>query len=176
MAYVSGSPAVVIVTLISWASVSATVVPGCANSNFQRSVEEHGDGCQSQLHPYHRKRQKEQVTTTQERRPTGICPGTPSLQHLHLWAASHHLQKVCICWRPSNHACWWRLLAGSGRGADRGHGNRRRIPPDLEAKAHHYKTQCQEFSISTTRKLNVSWKSTATTKPCPSAPSPNTSE
>ena len=23
-------------------------------------------------------------------------------------------QKVCICWRPSNHACWW-LLAGSGK-------------------------------------------------------------
>ena len=34
-------------------------------------------------------------------------------QHLHLWPANHCLQKVCICWRPSNHACWWRL-AGSG--------------------------------------------------------------
>ena len=38
-----------------------------------------------------------QVTTPQERRPTGICPGTPSIQHLHLWLASHHFQKVCIC-------------------------------------------------------------------------------
>jgi len=27
---------------------------------------------------------EEQVTTPQERRPTGICLGTPSLQHLHL--------------------------------------------------------------------------------------------
>jgi len=53
----------------------------------------------------------------QERHPTGICHGVPSLQHLHLWPANHRLQKVCICWRPSNHACWWRL-AGSGRRAD----------------------------------------------------------
>jgi len=29
----------------------------------------------SQLYPYHRKQQKKQVTTPQERRPTGICPG-----------------------------------------------------------------------------------------------------
>ena len=27
---------------------------------------------------------KEQVTTPQEWRPTGICPGSPSVQHLHL--------------------------------------------------------------------------------------------
>jgi len=47
---------------------------------------------------------------------TGICPGAPTVQHLHLWPANHRLQKVCICWRSSNHACWWRL-AGSGRGA-----------------------------------------------------------
>jgi len=53
--------------------------------------------------------------TPQERRPTGSCPGTPSLQHLHRWLAKHRLQKVCISWRPSNHACWWRP-AGSGRG------------------------------------------------------------
>ena len=46
----------------------------------------------------------------------------PFLQHLHLWPANHRLQKVCICWRSSNHACWWRL-AGSGMGADQGHGN-----------------------------------------------------
>jgi len=50
--------------------------------------------------------------TPQERRPTGICPGTPSLQHL--WPANHYLQKVCMCWRSSNHAWWWRL-ASSGR-------------------------------------------------------------
>jgi len=30
------------------------------------------------------------------------------------WLASHRLQKACISWRSSNHACWWRL-AGSGR-------------------------------------------------------------
>jgi len=35
---------------------------------------------------------------------------------------------------PSNHACWWRLT-NSGRGAEPRHGNRRWIPPDLEAKA-----------------------------------------
>jgi len=29
--------------------------------------------------------------------------------------------------------------AGSGRDADQGHGNRKWIPPDLEAKAQHYK-------------------------------------
>jgi len=45
---------------------------------------DHGDGWQSQLYPHHRKQQK-QATTPQERRPTGICPGAPSLQHLHLW-------------------------------------------------------------------------------------------
>ena len=99
---------------------------------------DHGDGSQSQLYPYHRKRQKEQVTTPQERCPTGICPGAPSLQHLHLWPANHRFQKVCICWRSSNHACWWRL-AGSGWGANQGHGNARWMPPDLEAKAQHYK-------------------------------------
>jgi len=49
------------------------------------------------------KRQKKQVTTPQERRPKGICPGTSSL-HLYLWLANHRFQKVCICWRSSNHA------------------------------------------------------------------------
>ena len=42
---------------------------------------DHGDGWQSQLHPHYWKWQKKQVTTPQERRPTGICPGAPSLQH-----------------------------------------------------------------------------------------------
>jgi len=78
-------------------------------------------------------------------------------------------------WRPCNHACWWRL-AGSRRGDEQGHGNARWIPPDLEAKAQHYKKRCRQSSISTTRKLNVSWKSTSTMKHCPSAPNPNTSE
>jgi len=73
-----------------------------------------------------------------KRRPTGICPGTPSLQHLHLWPANHSLQKICICWRSSNHTLWWKL-AGSGRGAEQGHGNCSWITPDLEAKALHYK-------------------------------------
>jgi len=27
---------------------------------------------------------KEQVTTPQEQRPSGICPGAPTVQHLHL--------------------------------------------------------------------------------------------
>ena len=80
---------------------------------------DHGDGWQSQLCPYHRKWPKEQVTTPQERRPTGICHDAPTVQHLHLRPANHHLHKVCICWRPSNHACWWRL-AGGGRGAEQG--------------------------------------------------------
>ena len=39
---------------------------------------------------------KEQVTTPQEWRPTGICPGAPTVQHLHLRPANHHLQKVWI--------------------------------------------------------------------------------
>ena len=76
--------------------------------------------------------------TPRNRRPTGIRPGTPSLQHLHHWSANHRIQEVCICWRSSNHACWWRL-AGIGRGAEQGNGNRRWIPPHLEAKAQHYK-------------------------------------
>ena len=76
--------------------------------------------------------------TPVERSPTGIDPGAPSLQHLHPWPANHRLQKVCICRRCSNYACWWRL-AGTGRGADQGHGNHRWIPPDLEAKAQHHK-------------------------------------
>ena len=42
-----------------------------------------------------------------------------------------------ICWRPSNHACWWRL-AGSGRGAEQGYGNARWKSTDLEAKAQHH--------------------------------------
>jgi len=33
-----------------------------------------------------------------------------------------HICTPLICWQPSNHACWSRL-AGSGRGADQGHGN-----------------------------------------------------
>ena len=38
----------------------------------------------------------------------------PSLHHLRLWPDNHRLQKVCIHRRPSNHACWWRLIY-SGR-------------------------------------------------------------
>ena len=57
----------------------------------------------SQLQSHNRKRQTEQVTTPQEWRPTGIRHGTSSLQHQHLWHANHHLKKVCICWRSSNH-------------------------------------------------------------------------
>jgi len=77
---------------------------------------------------------------------TSSCPTYGRSQHLRetvslalsgqrsfLWPSGAWGQKVCICWRPSNHACWWRLV-GSGRGADQGHGNRRWIPPDLEAK------------------------------------------
>ena len=98
----------------------------------------HGDGWQSQVYPYHQIRQSKQVTMPQEWSPTGICPDTPSLEHLHLWPAKHHLWKVCTCWRPSNHACWWRL-EDIRRGAEQGHGNRRWIPLDLESKAQHYK-------------------------------------
>jgi len=58
---------------------------------------DHEDGWQLQLYPYHRKWSKEQVTTPQEQRPTLICPGAPSVQHLHPRPASLHLQKVCIC-------------------------------------------------------------------------------
>ena len=115
------------------------------------------------------------VTPPQERRPAGICPDSPSLQHLHHWPANHRLQKVCMCRRSSNHACWWRL-AGSGKGVDQGHGNCRWIPPDLEAKAQHYKNGVGSLPSLTTRKLNVSLKANTTTQPCPSAPSPHTSE
>jgi len=41
-------------------------------------------GWQPQIHTHHGKWQKEKVTTSPQRRPTGICPGAPSLQHLHL--------------------------------------------------------------------------------------------
>ena len=39
----------------------------------------------------------------------------PYYSKLHLRPANHHLQKVCVWWRPSNHAYWWGL-AGSGKG------------------------------------------------------------
>jgi len=52
----------------------------------------------------------------QERRPIGIRLGTPLLQYLHLLPAKFRLQKVCIRWWSSNHACQCRLV-GSGRGA-----------------------------------------------------------
>jgi len=48
--------------------------------------------------------------------------GTPSFQHLHLWLANHHLQKIWIRRRPTNHACWWRL-ASSGGSAQQRHGD-----------------------------------------------------
>jgi len=73
-----------------------------------------------------------------ERRLAKIRPA-PSLQHLHLWPAKHRLQKVCIAEDLAIiHACWWRL-SGSGRSAQQRHGNRKWTPPDLEAKAQHYK-------------------------------------
>jgi len=106
----------------------------------------------------------------QQRSPTGICPGA-----LHLWTANHHLQKVCICWRPTKHACWWRL-SGSWRGAEQGHDNTRWKPPDLEAKAQQHENGVGSLPSQQQVGPNVSWKSTATTKPCPSAPSPNTLE
>ena len=84
-------------------------------------------------------RQTEQVTKPQEQRTTEIHPGTPSLQHLHLWPADYRLQKVCICWRPSNNACWWRL-GGSGSGVEQGYYNCRWIPLDLKDKAQRYGT------------------------------------
>jgi len=43
-----------------------------------------------------------------------------------------------MCWRSTNHAYWCRL-AGNGRGVEQGYCNCRWIPPDLEAKAQHYK-------------------------------------
>jgi len=58
---------------------------------------------------------------------------------------NHRLQKVCICWWPSNRACWWRL-ANNGRGAEQRHGNRRWLQPDLEVKAQHYKTSVGSLS------------------------------
>jgi len=61
-----------------------------------------------------------------------------------LFGAKHRLQKVCICWLPRNHACWWRL-GGSGRGAGQRHGNHRWILPDLEAEAQHYKNGVGSF-------------------------------
>ena len=91
--------------------------------------------------------------------------------------SNFRLQKVCVCWRPNNHACWWRL-AGSRRDSEQKYGNRKWIPADLEAKAQHYKNSVgtRKSSTSTTRKLNVSWKSTRTTKSCPFSPSLNTPE
>jgi len=84
--------------------------------------------------------------------PTGIRHGTPSLQRSHLWPANHRLQKACICWRKyaypdDNYACWWRL-AGSGRVAKLGHGNRRWIHPDLEIKHSTTKTVSAIFHLN----------------------------
>ena len=81
---------------------------------------------------------------------------------------------ICIRQWPSNHACWWRLT-NSGRGTKKRHGNCRWIPPEAQVKLSTTKAVLAVFT-STTRKVNVSWKSTKTTKPCPSVPSPHTSE
>ena len=53
----------------------------------------------------------------QEWHPSGICPGTPSIQHQHLWFANRRLQKVCLRQPPSiiMHADW--RLANNRRGA-----------------------------------------------------------
>ena len=99
-----------------------------------------------------------------EGRPTRICPGTPSLQHLHLLPANHRLQKVYIRWRCSNHACWWRL-AGSGRGTEQRHGNRLYTSRPGSWSSELQK-RCPQCYTSTTRKLNVSQMSTTTMKLC----------
>ena len=102
--------------------------------------------------PWHRQRQTKQVTTPQTRRPHRDTSWHPSLQRSHLWSANHRLQKVCICWRKyaypdDNYACWWRL-AGSGRGAELGYGNRRWIHPDLETKHSTTKTVSAVFHLN----------------------------
>ena len=38
----------------------------------------------------------------------------PLLFNIYTWLANHRLQEVCICWRPSNHVCWWRLASSGG--------------------------------------------------------------
>ena len=61
--------------------------------------------------------------------------------------ANHRLQKVCLCWRCSNHACWWRL-AGNGRGADQGHGNSKLIPQTWKLKLSTAKTMSAAFHLN----------------------------
>jgi len=56
-------------------------------------------------------------------------------------------QKVCTCWWPGNHACWWNL-AGSGRGAEQGHGNARWIPPTWKLKLSTTKSVSTAFHLN----------------------------
>jgi len=115
----------------------------------------------------------------QEWRPgsTGICPGTPSLQHLHLWLDKHHLKNVYLNQRPNNHhhACWWRLT-NSRKGAKAIVGKYLQTWKLKLTTTEAVLAVFRLSSISTTRKLNVSWKSTTTKKPCSSGPSTYTSE
>ena len=88
----------------------------------------------SQIHTYHRKWPKDQVTTPQERRPTGMCPGVPTGS-----------TSTSTCQPPSpesmhmlttSQSCM--LMEVGGRGAEQGHGNAMWIPPDLETIPQHH--------------------------------------
>ena len=119
------------------------------------------------------------VETPKERQPTGICPGTPSFKHLHLWPANYRLQKVgyaCTNDLAIMHADgdWQTVEEVQSKG--------------MATVGEHFETWKLNLStvlqkqcwLSSPQQLGryiwASWKSTTATKPCPSSPSPDTSE
>jgi len=116
--------------------------------------------------PYHRQRQTEQVTTPQERRPTEIRPGNPSLQHLHLWPAKRRLKKVCTRLRLS-----WQAVEGV-------------LNKDMSTVGEYIQTW--KLKLGTTKTVSTVFhlhnkeakrelKTNHNNETCPSAPNPNTS-
>jgi len=103
-----------------------------------------------------------------------LHPGTPFFQHLHLWPANHRLQKVgCADDLATMHADgdWQRVKEVQSKGMAT-------VGEYLQTWKLNLSTTKAVLAVftSTTRKLNVSWKSSTTMKPCPFAPSPDTSE
>jgi len=116
------------------------------------------------------------VTTPQERQPTGLRPGTPSFQHLHLWPANHCLQKVGYAYTNDEaitHA------DGDGQTVEEVQSKgMSTVVEYLQMWRLNLSTTRAVLVVftSTTRRINVSWKSTTTTKPCPFSLNPDTSE
>jgi len=99
------------------------------------------------------------LATAQKRHPTGICPGTPSLQHSDLpttVSRKHaYADDLAIMHADGD----WKAMEGV-------------LSKDMATTDEYLQTW--KLKLSTTKLLRQS--STSTTKPCPFAPNPSTSE